>query len=34
MSFFSLDALPEELAFPTDRLVLDLLRREAAESSL
>ena len=32
VEFFSLDALPEELAFPTDRLVLDRLRREAADS--
>ncbi len=28
--FFPLDALPEALAFPTDRLVLERLRREAA----
>lgn len=30
--FFPLNALPEELAFPTDRLVLDRLRREAGWS--
>ena len=30
--FFPLDALPGEIAFPTDRLVLDRLRREAADS--
>jgi ADP-ribose pyrophosphatase YjhB (NUDIX family) len=27
-AFFSLDALPEPLAFPTDRFVLDLLREQ------
>ena len=28
VDYFPLDALPEPLAFPTDRLVLDQLRRE------
>ena len=28
VDYFSLDALPEPIAFPTDRLVLDQLRRE------
>ena len=32
VEFFPLGALPEELAFPIDRLVLDRLRREAADS--
>ena len=32
VEFFPLDALPDELAFPTDKLVLDRLRREAADS--
>jgi ADP-ribose pyrophosphatase YjhB (NUDIX family) len=30
LGFFPLDALPEPLAFPTDRLVLEQLRQEAA----
>ncbi|MBI3953656.1 MAG: NUDIX domain-containing protein [Chloroflexi bacterium] len=30
LAYFSLDALPEPLAFPTDRLVLEQLRAEAA----
>lgn len=29
VEFFPLDALPDQLAFPTDRLVLNRLRREA-----
>jgi len=28
VAWFSLDAIPEPLAFPTDRLVLDALRKE------
>ena len=30
--YFPLDDLPEPLAFPTDRLVLDQLRRELGDS--
>ncbi len=32
VEFFPLDTLPEELAFPTDKLVLNRLRHEAADS--
>lgn len=32
--FFPLDALPAELAFPTDRLVLEQLRAEQAQGQL
>ena len=34
VDYFPLDALPEPLAFPTDRLVLDQLRQEVLASPL
>jgi ADP-ribose pyrophosphatase YjhB (NUDIX family) len=33
VAFFPLDALPDNLAFPTDRLVLDQLRSESSPGS-
>jgi ADP-ribose pyrophosphatase YjhB (NUDIX family) len=33
VQYFPLDTLPEQLAFPTDRLVLDQLRGEVGDSS-